>query len=211
MAKRKKIDFELCLRCQTGGNIVKSPDPDSFENFVRAVTERASYCDNDFANLKNCLGSITAEELVRNNASWHRECYQDAVHPEKILRAKKRYEKQICLKGNELSTWPIRPGRPASIVKKEEKEKQPKPGRIMRSSKPQQDPEIVCFFCGEDEVHGKLHKVRSPAVNERILQTVEKSSNDLWKVKLQPGTLNSASAIGVKYQQQLLHQVMFKR
>ena len=48
-------------------------------------------------------------------------------------------------------------------------------------------------------MNGKLHEVRSSTVNERILRTVEKSSNDLWKAKLQPITLNSASAIGVKY------------
>ena len=45
----------------------------------------------------------------------------------------------------------------------------------------------------------KLYEVGSSTVNERILRTVEKSSNDLWKVKLQPMTLNSASAIGAKY------------
>ena len=46
-------------------------------------------------------------------------------------------------------------------------------------------------------MNGKLHEVSCSTVNERILSTVEKSSNDLWKVKLQPITLNSASAIGV--------------
>ena len=73
------------------------------------------------------------------------------------------------------------------------------PQRFMRSSKFLQDPKKVCFFCDKGEVNGKLHEVRSSTVNERILRTVEKSSNDLWKVKLQPITLNSASAIGVKY------------
>ena len=93
--KEKKIDFELWLMRQTGGNIVKSPDPASFEKFLHAVTERAAYYDNDFTILENCLESISAEDLIRNHASWQRECYQDTVQPAKILRAKKRYDKQI--------------------------------------------------------------------------------------------------------------------
>ena len=77
MAKRKKTDFELCLRCQTGGKKIKSPDPASFAKFFHAAKERAAYYDNDFTILENCLESISGEELIRNHASWHRECYQD--------------------------------------------------------------------------------------------------------------------------------------
>ena len=80
----------------------KSPDPASFEKFLHAVKERAAYYDNDFAILENCLESISAEDLIRNHASWHRECYQDTVHPAKILRAKKRYDKQILPEGSEV-------------------------------------------------------------------------------------------------------------
>ena len=75
--QKGKIYFELCLTGgKTGGNIVKSPDPGSFEKFLHAVMERAAYYDNDFTILENCLESISAEELIRNHASWHRKCYQ---------------------------------------------------------------------------------------------------------------------------------------
>ena len=84
-----KHDFELCLRCQTGGSIIQSPDPASFEKFLHAVKVRAVYYDKDFYDLRKLPGNISAEDLTRNHASWHRECYQDTVHPAKILRAKK--------------------------------------------------------------------------------------------------------------------------
>ena len=66
------------------------------------------------------------------------------------------------------------------------------------------------FFCEKGEVNGQLHEVRPSTVNERILRTVEKSSNDLWKVKLQPITLNSASAIGVKYHNNCYIKLCFR-
>ena len=83
---------------KTGGSIVKSPDPASFEKFLHAVKERAAYYDNDFTILENCLESISAEDLIRNHASWHRECCQDTVQPAKILRAKKGMTKRFCQK-----------------------------------------------------------------------------------------------------------------
>ena len=143
MAKRKKIDFELRLRCQKGGNIVKSPDPASFQKLLHAVKERAAYYDN-VTILENCLESISAEDLIRNHASWHREFYQDTVHPAKILRSKKRYDKQILParlpEGSEFLQVPVRPGRPASSVKEE----QPiMPQIFTRSSKFLQDPKNV--------------------------------------------------------------------
>ena len=143
MAKRKKIDFELCLRCQIGDNIVKSPDPASFEKCLHAAKERATCYDNDFTILESCLESISAEDVISNHASWHRECYQDTVQPAKILRAKKRYDKQILPEGSQVLQVPVRPGRPASSVKEE----QPiMPQRFMRFSKSLQDPKQVCFF-----------------------------------------------------------------
>ena len=51
------------------------------------------YGETEYAELKNRLQDLSAEELLRDRVIYHKNCYQDLTHEGKIERAKARFEK----------------------------------------------------------------------------------------------------------------------
>lgn len=87
---QKSMDYGLCLICKTkkdGEQLVENPV--SHGKVLNSVKEWASYGDVRYYDLSSKLEGIPFEE-IQSNASWHRSCYQDTVHTNKLKRAKER-------------------------------------------------------------------------------------------------------------------------
>ena len=70
-----ETDFSVCLKCRMGGGmLVKEPQPDSYERFLKCVRERAQYGDREYVSISRELANVSGRDLVCNQASCHLEC-----------------------------------------------------------------------------------------------------------------------------------------
>lgn len=92
---RYETDFSRCIICQKESPRDLVDNPISHEKLLNSITERAKYGDKEFVHVSKRLENVTYNDLQDRSATWHRKCYQDAVHLGMCKRAKERYEKQI--------------------------------------------------------------------------------------------------------------------
>ena len=108
-----RTDFQLCIKCQvSGGILITTPKPDSYGEFLEAVTQRAVFCDGDFPAICYRLHQYNAYDLVAVIATWHIQCHKDTVHTHKIDRAEKAYKRK-------LQNYPISETLDSSVIEKE--------------------------------------------------------------------------------------------
>ena len=89
-------DYTLCLKCQSpGGELVQNPY--SYEKFLDCVHQHAQYGTHGYHAISTQLSNITAYELKQFGASWHRKCFQDTIHKEKLDRARKKHEFSLAM------------------------------------------------------------------------------------------------------------------
>jgi len=101
---------KICYICQEStGILVQQPQHDSYERFLQSVKSRALYGDHKYISISDRLGDTTINELIKNQVTWHRECYSTAVHKVHIERQKHRYEN--ALKAGD-APKPAKVGRP---------------------------------------------------------------------------------------------------
>ena len=96
--KARIIDFSLCVICQNNVKIDKTrtitkPGRDSIDKIIETSRLRYEYGEIEYAELKNRLQDLSAEDLLRDGVIYHKNCYQDLTHKGKIERAKARFEK----------------------------------------------------------------------------------------------------------------------
>lgn len=60
------------------------------------IEERVKYGDCQYSEAWKSLSGISSDQLVASKASWHRKCYQDVAHTEKLKRIKERYDREIA-------------------------------------------------------------------------------------------------------------------
>ena len=94
------IDFQLCVKCE-GAKVVTvkgkgcvleplvTPNAETYQKFVDSVKERAKYGNAEYVRLEQRLHGLTADELKRKNALWHRTCYSETTHISSTLRETK--------------------------------------------------------------------------------------------------------------------------
>ena len=85
------------------GVLVTSPQLESYEKFLNAVRHRAELGDADFPVISHRLKDYTAADLIGNGATWHRNCYADAVHSHKVERAEKAYQRKVLLTSRDIT------------------------------------------------------------------------------------------------------------
>ena len=178
-------DFSLCIKCQVAeGTLVNSRQPESCTKLLEAIRQRAELNDGNFPSVSHRLQHYTTAELV-GKAKWHSKCYKDTVSAEKIQRAVKAHQRKLAA-----CTAPVEKENPACSTG---------PQRPFTRSACQQVQGDRCFFCGDNDSLYPLHEVSSFNVGAQIRQAVEASSNEEWKVKLQPLSPDDARAIDIKY------------
>ena len=186
-AKRKSIDFSLCLMCQQKGNLILEPTLSAYENFLISISKRAEYGNSEFVKLKKHLYSLSAEDLAKNQASWHRSCYSEATHKQHTERDKIRWEKALGKQDSSILSC-TRVGRPVSNAATSQDTSLPLTKRVTRSQVQAFNKE-VCFYCQDIKYDGsnkeeKLHECSSLRIGNSIREIVEASDNNLWKVHL---------------------------
>uniref|UniRef100_UPI00358FF3B4 solute carrier family 15 member 2-like n=1 Tax=Myxine glutinosa TaxID=7769 RepID=UPI00358FF3B4 len=98
-AKKKPIDFSLCLLCQ-GKKYIKrkvleplsTPQADTYETFLRNLTKRDTYRNPTYVAINQRLQGLSAGDLMSRKALWHRSYYGMLTHIQHIERDKGRYE-----------------------------------------------------------------------------------------------------------------------
>jgi len=168
----KGTNFTLCILCQkTGGELVKTPLLNSITKLLNCVKDRAGYGESGFLPINSRLQDASITEL-QENATWHRTCYQDAVHSGRIERAKQRYTKSLALLDTTIVT-DVHKGRPVknrTLTTDDHSEDAPhKPEYFTRSSTTPLS-KAQCFFCNGDATIQDLHEVSSFRVGEKYVK-----------------------------------------
>lgn len=172
---QRELNFKLCIVCQKETDIGLVDNPVSHEKLLKFIRERFEYGDSKFAAIRDLLGDITPQQLVLNNASWHRGCYQEAVHIGKLKRVQERYERD----GNDEDS---------------------KRKKFTRSQTAPYDKE-VCFFCEDGPAYREtLHSVSTSSAGQFIRAAVQITGNERLMTKLSTAiNTDDAHAIDIKY------------
>ena len=96
--KARIINFSLCVIFQNNvktdkARTITKPGHDSIDKIIETSRLRYEYGETEYAELKNRFQDLSAEELLRDGAIYHKNYYQDLTHKGKIERAKARFEK----------------------------------------------------------------------------------------------------------------------
>ena len=160
-------------------------NPNSHEKVVTSIKEWATCGDTRYTQTWSKMKSVSIDDLKNKQASWHRNCYRDAVHTGMLKRAKERYERQ--LEG---------------------------PNEARRKSRDitQEPSQLTCsqispynrgarFFCeGHPGYQETLHSISTFPAGESLLAAVELSWNDELHMKLSTAVdASDAHAIDLKY------------
>ena len=203
--KRAQLDtstnYKHCIKCQIPGGLLVQ-NPKAHGNFLECARLHGRYGTQGYPVICARLADVTEAELQQHNATWHRQCFQETVHKDKLERARKLYEKSLAY--GDVSMLALKPkgGRPSGSKQATTVQQPPKCSYAMftRSlTKPLE--KDLCFFCGSDYSQIELHEVRSIDTGPKIRKVVEASENDIWKVNLQPLNPNDARVIDIKYHQ----------
>ena len=196
--KKAKIetDFSVCLICQKTGQLIGKPTNKSYETLLSFIQERAGYGETDIVSLDFRLTNETVETLQANNASWHRECYDNICHKQKRDRARKRYEKALMLEDH--SFLRRSKGRPEKMADVPDLPQElPTPAKLTRSSIEPFDDQL-CLFC-QTTTAQVLREVKSPNSESRLKQATEHDRNETLRLRLTSDTMPEISATGLKY------------
>lgn len=166
------LDYNLCIICQKKlGNENLVENPKAHEKVC--IEEWARYGDLNYSESWSRLQRCTPEDLLANQASWHRSCYKNSVHTGMLKRAKERYERQL--------TGPNETRRKSAID-----------GSLLTRSKTQPYNRDVCFFCdGQPGYRQTLHNVTTLSAGESLRSAVSLSGNDKLSVKLSTGRFHN--------------------
>lgn len=182
-AKRRRTSettWTLCLLCQleTAESISEPKNKESYVKLYNCITERATWNERNFVELKKCLGDLTSTDFETKHARWHRSCYQNATHKGHMERAHKMFmeQHQSSPKCDSLNL-PYTRAKTTVYVKS------------------------VCIFCDKGATtHNKLHLVQTDSAGEKLLKAVELSNDDRLRVRVNESIKPAdAHAIDVMY------------
>ena len=87
---KKTLYYSLCIICQTESEEDLVKNPISHKTVLNFIEERVKYGDWQYSEAWKSLSGISSDQLAASKASWHRKCYQDVAHTEKLKRIKER-------------------------------------------------------------------------------------------------------------------------
>ena len=149
-------DLKLCLMSEKRWR--SRPVSNSLKKLLDSVRERATYGNPSFLPITSRLCGFQQSELESHAVSWHRTCYQNAIHAAKIQRAKERFEKSVLKKDVTVVTN-VKKGRPltpALLPSTQPIRNQETLKPFTRSSAIQYN-NNMCIFCNEDGTRHDLH------------------------------------------------------
>lgn len=184
----KTLDFRLCIICQKKTEESFVENPVSHEKLLKFIEERVLYGDSQFSEVWTKLNNISPQQLLSSNASWHRKCYQDAVHMGKLKRVKDRHEREL--------SGP------------DESRRKPADSEVKQLTRSKTSPydKNVCFFCEKAAGYREtLHSVCTTSAGHSLRAAIESAGNDKLLVKLSTSIdASDAHAIDIKYHKQAM-------
>ena len=180
-----KLDFSLCIICQTNNGQDLVEKPISHEKVVKSIEEWAKYGNLSYVEVWKKLQGTSLLELENKQASWHRSCYKETVHNGMLKRAKQKYERQLA--GPDES-------------RRKSRDSMAESSQLTRSKTTPYNKE-ACFFCdGQAGYRKNLHNVSTFSAGESLRSAIKRSGNAKLAVKLNTSIAdNDAHSIDIKY------------
>lgn len=183
-SERLDLDLSRCIICQEVKTIVLFENPNSHERVVTSIKEWATYGDTCYSQTWSKMKSVSIDDLKNKQASWHRNCYRDAVHTGMLKRTKERYERQL--------EGPNEARRKSRDITQEPSQ--------LTCSKISPFNRGARFFCeGHPGYQETLHSISTFPAGESLLAAVELCGNDELHMKLSTAVdASDAHAIDLK-------------
>ena len=182
MANRdeRSLNYNLCIICQDERKESLVENPVAHERLLSFVKQRCE-C-GDLWSFPQLLADITADEIRASKATWHRKCFQEATHVEKLKRIKEKSER-----GGDGST--------------PKRQKADFPEKTFTRSQTSPYDREKCFFCEEGAGYcNNLHSVSTSSAGKSIRSVVEITGNVKLLTKLSTAiSTDDAHAIDIKY------------
>ena len=135
---------------------------------------------------------------MKNQVTWHKDCYKDVIHKVHIERLKNRYEEALRVGEAPKQGTKGRPLAKTHVTSPPDEDS----GSLIRYTRSQSKPydKNTCFFCDGKSEKGQLHQISTFNAGDQLRKVVESSNNEQWKVNLS-AALNpkDAHAIDIKY------------
>lgn len=87
-----------CFICQTKGpwdykNYIKNPSIQATGKLITTSSECCRYGASEFESLNSRLHGASANELLKNGISYHKNCYKNFTHKYSVDSARARFDK----------------------------------------------------------------------------------------------------------------------
>ena len=152
------IPSKTCDICQKpGGDLVQQPQAALLEKFIQSVTSRTLYGDQQGITLMGRLGDATGDVLMKNQVTWHRDCYKYVRHKVHIEHLKNRYEEALRVGEALMQGTKGRPLARTHVTSPPDEDS----GSLIRYTRSQSKPydKNTCFFCVGKSEKGQLHQI----------------------------------------------------
>ena len=198
-----EINYTLCIVCQkVDTKQLVNPKPESLRKLLKFVSDYADLGDANVAPIRQRLQAITIENLVENNAFYHKDCYSWLVNKRNLKRAAERYSK--ATKQQDASFITPKRGRPTSsqlldFNTPSSSSSEVTPKRLRSGASPYDSG--LCIIC--QNKGGWLHKVMTKEKGRKMLEVAQKHIDKSFVVRLNTLTdPTDAVANDVQYHQQ---------
>ena len=178
MHEQNPTDYELCLKCQTGGDLVAKPEKASYVRFMECLNQWAKCKHPVYLKIQKRLEHITETELEEKGATWHSTCYKETVNKTNLEKAQKRYEASVTQGTASLVTSP-RVGRPTGKTSQKPSYTSTSKHFTRSSSRASSKTELsvereqkaCCLFCDKDDTDADLHEVETFKLLKEVIMT----------------------------------------
>lgn len=196
----RETNFNLCIFCQDHNRslqpLVRDPQTHSYNKVFTCIVQRSSYEEDLYTKIISRLNGQTAETLEKNNASWHRKCYDSATNATEIKRSKCRFDKlnnDSNVDDNSISQVKSDLGEASTS--------QSNPNTLFTRSKTTPYNNQICFFCDKSASRlSPLHKVSYDSAGKNLKSAVMASKNEKLIIKLNTAiNTEDAHAIDIRY------------
>ena len=90
-----EIDFNLCIKCQVATSEHLVENPKSLRNLLNKIAEYSDYGDSSYVAIDRKIKQYMLRfPFLPNIATYHRTCYQEAIHKKKSRKCKKKVTMQ---------------------------------------------------------------------------------------------------------------------
>ena len=174
--KKKKIDLNLCIICQSHNSsleITKNILETSLVTLIDRCKKRRYYKGSKVTEFTDRIENISVVDIITQNGFYHRECYKTFSNLNEVKRTEKRFNSLNNDKQSAQTMLDRKVGRPSFKQGNQlEYEEQP----MLRRSQSEPYNKKLCIIC-QIENKNILHCVQTLQMGYKMLSVAQKVSN----------------------------------